>query len=195
MNIGEVMEIICPQLGIMRAPYNIMDNTHEIRELRAIMNEAGLDLVMRAPWRRLIKSVTEPAGTTTISLPADARDERPVVLVFNGTTIVPRMGTAAYSMASSIGGLAWNYEGNSVKLTSAPASTTIYYVSKNWLDGTKSIIDDNTNVLYVPAQAFMDSVRVRWLRKQGVPFDTELAEFSANLEQAIRSEAFNGLSV
>jgi hypothetical protein len=41
----------------------------------------------------------------------------------------------------------------------------------------------------VPVRPLMDSIRVRWLRAKGLPFETDLAEFQANLQRAIASEA------
>jgi len=193
MNIGEIVEILAPQLGISRTSYDIMANDAEMNQLRQVMNEAGLDLVNRASWRLLVGSFFFTAGKDWAAIPSDARASNPIIAIVNGGFFVPNRRIAAMELATSEGSMAWRYDGGKIQLSApAQAGMKVYYIKKNWLNGTNNQIESSADVPWVPEAPFLDSVRVRWLRAQGIPADSEAQEFAANLEKAISQEAIAG---
>jgi putative hemolysin len=196
MTIATILDDLLPEIGLDKTSPNIADGSFEMDQILALMNAAGEDISRRAEWSKLYATQTVAGSLSTVALAGDFQRM--------ASTGAVRVNTAAYSpIRVVVAPETWDF------LSTAASSQTychirggnllfsptldangalVTYLSTYWVGGTATKITANTDTLQFPEHLMTRAVVWRWKRQMGLPYDDQIAEFEADLAQAIKSD-------
>lgn len=186
--IGDILPDILVECGIDNTSPQITENTFEMRQIKSLLNAAGVDINARVEWSRAANEFT--ATGSNVDLPDDfdrmAAFSLSGIEYFGGKQVTdPALWQLLEKQPSS----EQYYHLRNGKIYFSPAVTgaTVRYVSKNWL-GTKAAVTANADEAIFPERLLTRSVVWRWRRQKGLPYDDQLAEFEADLSAAEKAD-------
>ncbi|QAX31312.1 phage adaptor protein [Leisingera sp. NJS204] len=195
MTVETVLQGVLMEIGLDLPDAQIGGDSFEMRQLRGMMNAAGVDIASRAEWSRLYTDWTIGGGVSSVALPDDFhqmaeqgavridkagfRPVRAVVAPEQWDFLTRRPSTQPY------------YHLRSGQLHFAPAlpseGALVRYVSTNWVDGGDHITQNGDSLL-IPERLVEKGAIWRWKRQKGQPYDDNLAEFEADLIAEIKAD-------
>jgi hypothetical protein len=160
-----------------------------------LAQEAGDEIARRADWKALLAQSV--LATSPATLPADFQRFAPGGALFTAgfLPVRPVTNSGQWVIVSTLPSIQPYYflSGNKVQTSppSAAIGATLYYLSKNWIASTGGMTaayqaDDDTAVF--PERLLTKNIIWRWLRKGGLSYSDELAEFEADLVQEINAD-------
>lgn len=142
-------------------------------------------------------------GSETYTLPSDfLRLQDDKLSVYESTNLrralAPITSDGAWTHLKSVGPTGFaryfrltGYAGNwSISIYREPTSgntITVHYVSRNWMQNSAGTdgyaFTDPSDILLIPRRLIELGTVCRWRERKGVPYDSTLAEFEAELER------------
>lgn len=189
--INEVADVV----GLSRFSSVIGSDDENAQTMTALAKQAGEEITRRVDWQQMLKSYTISASPS--ALPSDYQrlipgsavrlsTGYPIRAVTNGSqwavvTLINSPNSFFFIQSNQISIAPWII----------PSSAVMDYVSKNWIQGVGDPVsnwtaDDNT-VLF-PEILLVKNVMWRWKRKNGLPYEDDLAEFEAELTNEIKAD-------
>lgn len=194
MSIGDILPDVLAECGIDRPSPSVIENTFEMRQIRAFMDTAGRDINRRAEWS-LAQAEVSASDVSFIDLPDDFQEmaETGSVVVGSGEFSPARAVVAPelWQMLEREPSEQQFYHMRGGRIYFSPPiggeGVTVRYVSKNWLIG-KAAVENNDDETVFPEYLLQRAVIWRWRRQKGLKYDDELAEYEADLEAAIKAD-------
>lgn len=197
MSIADILPWIMSECGIDNSAPDITANTYEMRQIKSLMNAAGVDINTRVEWTGAFKGLTVAGDVMSVDLPDDFQEMaaagavmldkttyQPVRPVLDPTTWLFLRRTTASSQSY------YHISAGSILFLPSLDSdgAIVRYISKNWLEDDKSEVTDNTDQPIFPDELLARAVIWRWRRQKGLAYDDHMAEFEADLEAAIKAD-------
>ena len=196
MTILEIINKVCDVIGLDQFESVYGSDDDNAMTMLALAWEAGDEISRRSDWQKLLK--TETVLSSGSALPTDFKRFIPgggvntsvgvfVRPVTNGAQwTVMQAGTPAqpyYFISGGTIGFAPSTAGDNAVLR---------YVSKNWIQpnvgsATDEWTADDDQTIF-PEDLMIKGLMWRWRRQKGAAFNDQLAEFEADLLQAITSD-------
>lgn len=198
MTAETVLKSVLYEVGLQKTSPNIASSDFDLSQIREFMNQAGEDIASRAEWSGLYKTDTVSGSVSTHTLPDDFREmgEQGAVYLAKSsgtwTPVRPAIHPVMFDFVSQhpSSQLYWHIREGELQfsdtLDSDGASFT--YVSKNWVEGDKSAITQNSDTFLIPERLLRGLTVVLWLREKGEPYDDQLAEYEANLLADVKAD-------
>lgn len=200
MSAQDVLSQIAWQIGQKGDEFLFSDPTPLVQQVIALMFVAGKDVACRTEWQKLHKSADIPANADFFALPADFRE----ITETGALSKIPADGATTFepvrvivapeqwqmvSMRPSVQTYAHLTEG---KLRFSPntgaTGVRMRYVSKHWnLNGNAGLSDPNEEFA-IPEELIVKNTVWRWRRQKGLEFNDLLAEYEADLAEAVTSD-------
>jgi hypothetical protein len=206
MTIGTILPEILAECGIDRPNAQISDNTFEMRQLTALMNAAGRDIITRAEWAKGTKEfiVAVPEQLTpddpiipqaSAPLPADfqriAGTGAVIVNGYDHRPARPVLSPEMWQLLEQHPSSQQFYQLREGRIHFLPlinqSGARVRYISSQWIEG-KDGVTSNDDVPIFPEHLLTRSTIWRWKRQRGLPFDAYLADFEDDLALAIKAD-------
>ncbi len=160
-----------------------------------LAQQAGAEIARRADWKALLAQSV--LATSPANLPDDFQRFAPGGALFTAgfLPVRPVTNSGQWVVVSTLPSAQPYYFLSGTTLQTSPPSAaigaTIYYLSKNWISSTGGMAaeyqaDDDASVF--PERLLTKNIIWRWLRKGGLAYNDELAEFEADLVQEINAD-------
>lgn len=183
-------------LGPRPTYFDITDDTQ--RQLLALLNEEGQQLVMDFPWQRLVQTVTTEAADddSAISDQGEIDDLCPGLSRFVDDCIyldgraIPLIGPLSISDRTFMesGGMTMLYgffvQNDRLYITSPTSDNQVLrfaYISKHWLKSEKGDglerATEGTDTPVLDARLLTLGVVMRWLSRNGLPYQQEFLNY------------------
>lgn len=200
MSAQDVLSQVAWQIGQKGDEFLFSNKTPLVQQVIALMFVAGNDIAGRTEWQKLHKSVDIPANADFFALPADFRE----ITETGALSKIPAAGEMSFdpvriivapeqwqlvSMRPSAQMYAHLTEG---KLRFSPntgaTGVRMRYVSKNWnLNGNAGLADADEEFA-IPERLLVQNTVWRWRRQKGLEYNDLLAEYEADLAEAVTSD-------
>lgn len=181
------------------------------RVMRSLLTQEGRELAARGAWQRLVK---EQSITTTATqaqagaLPSDYSRVIPET-VWNYTDREPLIGPIDarewQALSASVVGppdLHFRVRGNDFLILPTPEAgqnIRFEYVSAWWVDtdgdgdGDADAPASDTDTFLLPEELLTLGVMWRWLKRNRMPYDDYLAEYTTQVTQALGRDGVKGV--
>lgn len=202
MSAIDVLNSVLDEIGISKSSPELSNEVDkDIIEIRNFMNLAGQEITRRADFSALYVDVGTGGNIFQYNLPLSflrlpskgGTVKLNKVGVF--TPVVPVVEDSAWQLVGirPSADLFYYHLSNRKILFSTTLDSDgaiVRYISKYWVNNAASgsdIISDNGDTLLVPEQLVQKGTVWRWLRKKGLPYQDNLAEFEADLDTELKS--------
>ena len=203
MSLLTLVQAACDRLGI-QVPSAVMSSGDDIiRVMRALATQEGRELARRVAWQNLTKEssfTTVAAETQPGAIPADFDrfiNETAWNYTQNRSLIGPVDPQQWQQLKASLVGPPWLHfrqRGNAfLIIPNPPAGENIRfeYVSRFWVDTNNDGLGDadawanDANTALLSEELITLGVIWRWLKRNRLPYNDELQEYQAQVNQAI----------
>lgn len=186
---------VADTVGLSRFTSVIGSEDENAQTMVALAKQAGEEITRRVDWQQMLKSYTITLAPSPIpndyqrlipGSPIRLANGYPVRPVTNGSqwavvTLINSPNSFFFIQSNQINIWPWDLSSGAV----------MDYVSKNWIKNVNVTVsewaaDDNT-VLF-PEILLVKNITWRWKRKNGLPFEDNLAEFEAELINEIKAD-------
>lgn len=160
-----------------------------------LAQQGGGEIARRVDWQKLLRSTT--ISTSGVSLPSDfQRVVAGGVRTAAGAAIRPVLNSGQWAVVRQVPSAQPYYFVNQSVIAFSPASAgtsaPVDYVSRNWVVDSaaqpKSMFTADDDTVVFPERLLIKDVTWRWKRQAGLPYDDNLAEFEADLQQEINAD-------
>lgn len=199
MTIEAVLTNVLLEIGLDRVGAQLSSSDYEMRQIKAHLNAAGLDISRRTEWSRLYSSLIVAGGVDAIDLPADFHEMaeqgavrlnkasfvpvRPIIAPEQWEFLVVRPSSQPF----------YHLSGGQILFSPVldADGAKVRYVSKYWVEGKEQATQNGDSPL-IPERLLEKGTICRWKRQKGLPYDDILAEFEADLIAEIKSDRGEG---
>lgn len=195
MSAETILKSVLLEIGLEKTGPQISSDDFDIAQIREYLNQAGEDISKRAEWQGLYKTETIVGPVAFHALPSDFQEmgARGAVSLnkagFNPVRIV--VDPTSWAFVSQRPSLQTYCHLSDGKLHFVPGldadGAAFTYVSKNWVVGGGSAVDQNSDTFHIPERLIKSGILWRWFRDKGLPFEDHLNEFEADLVQEIKA--------
>ena len=196
MSIGDILPYVLDEIGIDLENPQISQNTFQMQQIRSFMNDAGRDIWERTEWQEGFKDLNILGGLSLVSLPDDfLKMPKNGAVELGGNQYAPLRNVTSPQMWQLLAKRPsqtpyFFLEGGSLKFSPAlPADgASAKYITKNWVEDDKSEITTNSDSALFPNTLLIMATIWRYLRKNGFPYDDQLAQSEAEFMEAIKAD-------
>ncbi|MCA1403699.1 hypothetical protein I6F26_03665 [Ensifer sp. IC3342] len=190
--INEVCDVV--SLDQFESVYGSSDPNAQT--MLALAQEAGDEIARRADWQRMLAQHTATASPE--NLPSDFQRMTPggSVRKSDGTFVRSVTNSGQWAVIVGIPSTTAYFFIKGAQILFSPASAAvgavIDYLSKNWVltdpGGPQATLTADDDTTLFPERLLVKNIIWRWKRQKGLPFEDNLAEFEADLEQEINAD-------
>ena len=196
MTAETALKDILAELGLDIDTPTVTSTDTDIVQVVTAMNEAGRDLAARFEWSKLFVTTTLAGGLSSSAFPSDfgklasgvplrknvtgnVRPIRRAVTPDEWAMLTARPSATAYF---------W-LENGSIKFAPAleTAGAVLRYQSKNWCEAADHVSQNGDN-FNIPERLIVSGAVWRYRRQKGFPFDDQMAEHEAQIEEEQRND-------
>ena len=203
MSLLTLVQTACDRLGIQMPGAVMSSNDETIRVMRALATQEGRELARRVAWQNLTKEssfTTVASETQPGAIPADFDrfiNETAWNYTQNRSLIGPVDPQQWQQLKASLVGPPWLHfrqRGNAfLIIPNPPAGENVRfeYVSRFWVDtnndglGEADAWANDANTALLNEELITLGIIWRWLKRNRLPYNDELQEYQAQVNQAI----------
>jgi hypothetical protein len=194
-----IVKTVLNVINLRKDVSNLSSTDNDFIQIKAFLNETGVELSRRVRWDKLIKTELTIGNVDNHILPSDYQQlSLSGGIVLNKANYIPcRLITSKALWQSIKAGTSLIYyaiiNDNKIEFSKTLDSdgAKFYYFSNNWIVGNKNEIIENSDIPLIPESLLSKGAIWRWKREKGLPYTDELAEYEALI--ATESEASKGL--
>jgi len=196
MSIGDILPYVLDEIGIDLENPQISQNTFQMKQIRSFMNDAGRDIWERTEWQQGFKDLNILGGLSLVSLPDDfLKMPQNGAVELGGDQYAPLRNVTSPQMWQLLAKRPsqtpyFFLEGGSLNFSpELPADgASAKYITKNWVKNDKYEITTNSDSALFPNTLLIMSTVWRYLRKNGLPYDDQIAQSESEFMEAIKAD-------